>query len=109
MLFNTHNRVNTKFNKYYRKRLNKRIKLYAFPQQVNNNTHAHCLIDIPEDFNREEVIEEFKTTFNKLDDRKVKQYTVFCEIADSDKGNVIYATREYKDYGDNDMDSMWVI
>ena len=112
LIFNLHNRVNKKFCRYFRKRLDKRIKLYVFPENKPKNRHAHALIDIPNDFNKREVLEEFETVFRSLDDRKGSDdvYTVFYEPARTEIGNVNYSSKGYNQYREQQgNDTFWVM
>ncbi len=102
LIHNLSNRVNRRFCKYFKKRPNRRIKFYSFPQRVFNNTHSHILLDIPHCYNPMKVKQEIESTFKKLGELNQTIYKVHFEDSFCEFSNAIYSSREYHSYdGEN--------
>ncbi len=94
MMYKVHNIVNKKMFKYFRNHPEKQITFYTFPQSAHNNTHAHVLIKIPKEYDRNEVFKLLHKTWLKLDNRQKTRHELYNEDARSIFGNVFYASRQ---------------
>ena len=74
----------------------KRIIFYTFPQYANNNTHAHVIAKIPEEYDRTEVLNLIEKTWKKFDDRQQIRFKLYNEDARTVTGNVIYSSRQFR-------------
>ena len=96
ILFKVSNIVNKKMFRYFKKYPDKRIIFYTFPQYANNNTHAHVIAKIPEEYDRTEVLNLIEKTWKKFDDRQQIRFKLYNEDARTVTGNVIYSSRQFR-------------
>ena len=96
ILFKVSNIVNRKMFRYFKKYPEKRIIFYTFPQTTHNNTHAHVIAKIPEEYDRTEVLELIDRTWKKFDDRQEVRFQLYNEDARTVTGNVLYSSRYFR-------------
>ena len=106
ILFKVSNIVNKKMFRYFKKYPDKRIIFYTFPQIAHNNTHAHVIAKIPEEYDRTEVLNLIEKTWKKFDDRQQTRFKLYNEDARTVTGNVLYSSRQFSN---KDPDSFLMI
>ena len=62
--------LNRFFNPQYQKDKSARIVFYCFNEKVENNTHSHMYLKVPDHLSFDVVLKKFQQIFRKLDDRK---------------------------------------